>query len=408
MPDIKWRYTFHDPLTGEYIDDLPLEGVGYDYGIPTNIGQFQGTLYLGDSSINKKSWQAAIQPYRIIHVWANGILQPPVYMLYDADRSRGDRSVTLSAQELWSYWHRRTVDIDYTFTQTEQLNIFRQMINDAQSLSKVPPGYSVPPVNANLLCQFTQGNLVNSGMNSTFVPLASGVLRDRSYVANDAKDLALMLEELSAVIDGFDFVLESYLVSAGTPGRRFRFGYPRLGMDQSNSNLQFQYIERGGGPIVDWDWPTTGSAVYTDRIALGDNGLRQDALDYAAMGNGVPLMQKPITYSTVTDPNVLIDHANADLATSNDPQGLPKITVRLNEDPPLGSYNLGDDALIHLEDYAQFPGPWDSWDGNDYRVNAWFRIVNIKVRPPDDQADLTLNSANVTAYRESAANQAVG
>lgn len=393
MADLEWRYTFHNALTGAYVDDLPLDGVEFDYGMPPTQGNFTGDLYLGDRSINSKSWQAATaERQNVIHVWVNGILLPPVFFLWDTDYSRSQRKLTLTATELWSYYHRRTVDRDYTFAQVEQLDIFRTLFADAAYTDITPDGQTLPRWCGNLLV--TPDSTV------------TGVLRDRTYTANDGKDLASMCEELSAVINGFDFVLESYLVTAGEPGRRIRFGYPRLGYDQSTSNIQFRAVERGQGNIEDFDWPITGSAAYNVREALGDNTTRNDAVDLSQLNAGVPLLEKSIVYSGVSDADTLKAHAQADLAASSDPQGLPSITVRLDQDPVIGSYSLGDDALIHIEDYARFPGPWDSADGLDHRINGWFRLVDIKMTPASAQGQLTFNSANVTAYRESAANQA--
>ena len=150
-----------------------------------------------------------------------------------------------------------------------------------------------------------------------------------------------------------------------------------------------------------------GSNAYNDRAALGDNSTRADALALSQLQAGnMPLLSHSIVYSGVSDPLTLSSHAQSDLAVSMDAQALPSVTVRLDVAPVLGAYTLGDDVLLHLEDYARFPGPWDAFDGLDHRMNSWFRLVDIKVRVADTQADLTFNSSNVTATRVSAANQA--
>lgn len=391
---LNWRFSFYTALTGAYIDSLPLESVEFDWGMPPTQGSFTGKLMLGDPSANQRNWQAAVRARQnLIHIWCNGVLLPPVYFLWDTDYDPASRVLTLNATELWSYYHHRTVDVSETFTQVEQLAIFRTLFSDAANLTQTPDGQALPPGCGNLHVS------VNSDV--------TGILRNRTYLAGDGKDLASMLEELSAVIAGFDFVLESYQNPDGTPGRRIRFGYPRIGQAAPNSGILFSYVEGGGGNIVAYDWPMQGSNAYNDRAALGDNSTRADAISLSQLQTGTtPLLSHSIVYSGVTDPLTLSSHAQSDLAVSMDAQALPSVTVRLDQSPVLGAYTLGDDVLLHLEDYARFPGPWDAFDGLDHRMNSWFRLVDIKVRVADTQADLTFNSSNVTATRVSAANQA--
>jgi len=390
---LDWRFSFYQALTGKYIDSLPLESVEFDWGMPPTQGSFTGKLMLGDNVVNNRNWQAAVRVRQnLIHIWCNGILLPPCYFLWDSDYDPSTRTLTLSATELWSYYHHRTVDVDRSFTQVEQLNIFRTLFLDATNITQTPDGKALPAGCGNLG--------VDLGQDVT------GVLRDRTYVANEGKDLASMLEELSAVIDGFDFVLESYQKSDATPGRRIRFGYPRLGQ-VAPSGIQFSYIEGGGGNIVTYDWPMQGSNAYNDRSALGDNSTRADSINLTQLQGGMPLLSHSIVYTGVSVATTLQSHADADLAVSQDAQALPSVTVRLDELPALGSYSLGDDVLLYMDDYARFPNPGDSFDGLDHRMKSWFRLVDIKIRVADTQADLTFNSANVAATRVASANQSV-
>jgi len=80
----------------------------------------------------------------------------------------------------------------------------------------------------------------------------------------------------------------------------------------------------------------------------------------------------------------LAGHTRAEVDAVARPVTLPTITVRADRDPVLGSYIVGDDCRVRIDD-----------DRHD-NLDEYRRIVAMNVKPPGDKAEsvtLTLGAA---------------
>lgn len=371
-----WRYLFHDILSNQFLAELPLEDVDFTRQLPiAGPGSFAALLRLGDSRVSASNWRAATEPRQtVVYTDRDGVLLA-CHVIWDTTYHVSNQTLELSGSELWSYFQHRYISGDRTYSQVDQFDIARDLLRQE---------FGQP--NGDILVQV-------DAVGTT--PL-SGRLRDRTYLASDAKLLSEAVEQLSQVIDGFDFDLQVGYNPDGTKFRKLVLAYPRLG--QADSGLYF----RLPGDLQDFDWPRQGSKVAARAIAIGANGLRQDALDWGQLSpvpRAAPLLEIANTYSDVSDTATLLSHAQSDLSGRTQPVGVPSVVTRADQQPVLGSYGLGDSVWLVLEDSAYFAPPWLSPDGGDYRLRQQMRLVGLHIRPDADTAELILNTTDAINAR---------
>jgi hypothetical protein len=170
------------------------------------------------------------------------------------------------------------------------------------------------------------------------------------------------------------------LDTSGNPTRMFKQGAPHLG--QQGSAWVWEY----GGNLVDYDWPSDGTRFASRTFASGTGmvegtpiAVSEDASIYA---RGYPLMEAEGSYTTVSDPNTLQSHADADQEGARLPVVLPVLQVRGDMDPIVGAWGMGDDARVAICDdfFAAYPAGLDTA----------MRIVAAEVTPPEGDAAETV------------------
>lgn len=399
----EWEFRFYDAHSGDFIDELPLDNVEFEWDLPPQIGDFTAYLRLNDPRARRKRWREACQERRtIIQIVYYGSYLGGGWFLWDVVEHGSNQTLELRGSETWSYWHHRCIEQEHVWVQTEQMNIVGDLMLDswlALTTADVHnPGETYFP---GQIGQFDWESAYATGAldQAKYPDRPTGRLRDRRYHDFEAKDVAQLVEQLSAVIDGFDFRLRTLPNSDGSPRIIFDWGYPRLG----SPTPVVTYTHPG--TITDWTIPRLGSQSYNRRAALGDDQTFRWAQDLEQLESGVPTLEHALVYSGITDPNVLYNHAQADLASSKNPAGVPTIDVRLDRPPRLGSMVVGDTLGIQIEDEVFYPGPPDSPDGLDHRLDVSYRLMGVHVRPDEQRASLILNSADTVLAREEAAQQ---
>lgn len=355
----RYRYIVADLITGQVLAELPLRGVSF--GITLNdAGEFQGQLVLGDPRIAVHDPEFVTRPaHTVVYVERDGVL---VWggIIWTSKYSSADRAIDIGAADFLSYFdHRRVLPKDFdpsvgnlspinvTYTDTDQAEIARGLIATAQAHPRGTVGVQSDPL------------------------VVSGFRRTVNYPGRELKTVGDALRELSNLENGPDFVFDVAYDDRGDVVRRLRVGTPELG--QSGTPLVWEY----GGNLIEYAWPRDGSSMATRVFALGDEDDAGQLVGIAQSTTpGRPLLEAELSLVHLADATLLRSQARSALAAAADPVVLPELTVRGDLDPVLGSYQVGDHALIVVRDEF-FP------KGTQFQV----RVVAIEVTPGDDAGE---------------------
>ncbi|MFJ9149738.1 hypothetical protein ACIRP7_16990 [Streptomyces sp. NPDC102270] len=365
------RYTYYtaDLATGAITDELPL----YDATFSTELneaGEFRARLPLGDPRIAVHRPRELTEPGRAaLYVERDGVL---VWggVVWTVKYTSADQHLEIGAAGFLSYFdHRRVLpaafdpaasdlgSVSVTFTDRDQSDIARALVAVAQEHSHGDIGIR-PESDAR-----------------------SGITRTLVYPGSDLKSTGEALRELASLERGPDFLFDMAYGSDGRPVRRLRVGTPHLG--QQGTPHVWEY----GANLIGYTWPADGASTASRVFALGEQGEGSQLVAVAEdPDTGRPLTETEVSYVHLTDVDLLRSQARSALAAVSAPVVLPELTVRADLEPVLGSYQVGDDALVVIKDVF-FPG------GTRFGV----RITGIEVTPGNDageeQVQLTVTPA---------------
>lgn len=354
-------YTFlaTDLLTGTVVDELPLIVTQMTLSL-CEAGALSAVVPIADPSVASRPWQAATQPRRTaIYVDRGGVL---IWggIIWSRRTVDNGNAIQIDAQTFESYFARRVIKKTLMFSATDQFEIVRQIIGYAQSAGSGNIGVQVDNTN-------------------------SGVLRDRTYYWYERKPVLEAVQQLAQVDNGFEFTIDVSYDTSGSPVKRLRLGYPRLGAPVSATGYVFELP----GNIVTYDWPEDGSSSANSVTAVGagegDQMLVAEAMSLAEIDAGYPLLEATTQYKDVSVFSTLTQHAVADMRQKARDIITPALTVRADVEPQLGSYRLGDAVRIVISS-PRHPG--------NPGLDTYARIVGISVHPPQagqpESVDLTL------------------
>lgn len=342
-----YRYLFADLLTNEIVAELPLTGVSFTQQL-NQAGTFQGHLLLSGVNSAALNVDASTIPGRsVVYVDRNGIL---VWggIIWGRQYNSQAQQLTIQAREFESYFERRRINATTAFTNTDQLVIARTLMNDAQAAAS--------------------GNIGVVVGSET-----SGVLVDRVYYDYELKTVYSAIQDLSRQDDGFDFNIRvSY--SGGIPTKTLVLGYPRIGTPYSSTSASSLVFNFPAGNIVEYEYPEDGSVAANKLYALGagsnEGKLISIQSDATKLADGWALLEEQANYSDITDQTVLDELALGQVEAVSYPPTVIKIVVPAYQDPVFGTYAIGDDARLIIND-NRFPNGLDEI----------YRIVGFNVQP---------------------------
>lgn len=356
----QYTYLSCDLATNEVLAELPLRGVSFTLAL-NRAGDFSATLPLGDSRVTDLDPISATEPIRTaLYVDRGGVLLWGG-IVWTRRYNSATRSIELAGNEFWSYFRKRRITDTLAYTNEDQLTIVRELIDYAQA----KPGGDIG---------------VDTGSGT------SGVVRDRTYSSYEYKPVGEAVEQLSAVLDGFDFAID-VAYSAGEPAKFLRLGYPRRGRTATATGLLFE-LDSLGGNILGYSYPEDGTSsantVHSIGAGDGESILRSVSSRTDLIDAGFPLIEELTTYKDVVVQSTLDAHAEADVEAFAGPVTIAEVTVQADTDPMIGSYIVGDEARFRINDERFADDPLDTYH----------RIVAMTVRPGDDEQEtvtLTLN-----------------
>ncbi|HEY9475490.1 MAG TPA: hypothetical protein VIS06_16785 [Mycobacteriales bacterium] len=233
-----------------------------------------------------------------------------VWWTWDADFSAG--TLSLHGEGWHSYVRRRTLRANLSYTDRDQTSVIAKALVDyTQTPGQTP-------------------TIDTSGV------VASGQLRDRTWLAGERNNVGQLLEDLAATENGFSFRYDTVRVGDALQAR-FITG-PDVGR---KTPLVFEE----GKNITTLSAQGDGTAVVThvDGVGAGegDAGLRTTQANAGLIGV-YPLLDDVESHTDVSILSTLAGYARRRLARGKAPVVLPKIAVNPAADPVLGSYTVGD------------------------------------------------------------------
>ena len=361
-----YTYLAYDLRSGQPIAELPLSGVTY-----TTVLNDDGTLSANiapGNALGRDDLKAVLPGRTIIYVDRDGALQGPGWIYWDDDPSPSKVDIPESGcRGTLSYFDHRRILTTLVYVQVDQLVLAGDIIKSLQQVDGGNIGVLVPD-------------------------LTCGVRRDRTYAASEVRNAREAIQQLAAVIDGFDFRFEARYGTSGAPEVVFNRGYPYLGRSVSDSGLVLEYP----GNLLDYRFSRSGSSIATRVDAIGagtdDDALRTYATNQALLDAGWPVLETDVSFSDVSVLTTLEEHALAEALARRGIVVTPEVTL-LGDDPPVESYEVGDWVRLRLTD-AVFYGDLLAAD-----VDAQARIVQKSVTPPDDsgieKVKLTLSTVAI-------------
>ena len=334
----EYRCIAADLRTGARITELPLSGLSFGARL-NDVGQASGTLPLPppnsatnralatllNDAVDEARRMLIIERDNVI-VWC-GIIWVAGYN--DSNQSRDIR-----ASDDGSYWRRRIVNYDQTFTASTATTIAQTIITTAQAaqggnvnvtvVREIAPTFTEPPVTLTL---------------------------DR-YELQTVGDV---IEELALADAGFEYDYSYAWNTGGTVDKTLTLSYPRRGRNFSRSGHVFEV----GRNVTEFTWPSDGTRVANKVWATGngegDAMLISSAADTfqilpgSSGGPGYPLLEEVTASKRTrgTDGQTQLDALTAGrIKAVATPVVLPEITVRADLDPVFGSYITGDACRI--------------------------------------------------------------
>jgi hypothetical protein len=357
MPE--YTYRFADLLSDSDICELELSNVRFDRRI-IQPGSFSASVSVTNTDIATQVKKIApartvLHIYRDADLWGTYI----VWQMRVRSSGRSAPTVELQGATLESWFDHRIIDVDMLYTNTDQFDIARGLIDQAQT------GWFPYEGNANLGISY--------GTND------SGVLRDRSYYLTDAAPVGQRLQELANVDNGFEYMITTY--DDPSLGIRVRKLVLATKLGDSNLDVLFTYPGSISSYEITYDASNAATAWWARGDTIQDDTTETEypliteapVLSDLWLSNGFPHMDRVIDYASVTVLDTLEDYAAWWRDNHSGIIAVPVIEINTKDTPTIiPPTALGTSAVFTIED--EFFGHGDFSSEN--------RIIGIEVTPP--------------------------
>jgi hypothetical protein len=358
MPE--YTYRFANLLSDSDLCELELSNVKFDRRI-IQPGAFTASIPVTNSDIATQvkkivPSRTVVHVYRDSEIWGTYI----IWSMVMRSSSHGPVQVDLSGASLESWFDKRIVDIDQTYTNTDQFDIARGLIDQAQT------GWTPFEGNANLGITYNTDD--------------SGVLRDRSYFLADAVSVGQRLKELASVDNGFEYYIHTY--DDYELGYRVRKFLMEETFGDENIDVIFTYPGSILSYNITYDATDSATAFWTRGDTINDDATATSfplmttipALAEDWLENAFPHLDKVIDYPSVTVLQTLEDYAAWWKDNRSGVWAVPVIEINTSElNTIITPSSLGTSAVFTIVDEMFDLGQFSS-------VN---RIVGIEVSPPE-------------------------
>lgn len=350
-----YTYLLQDTLSQQVLGEIPFNGVTFDRSL-NKAGNFQASINWDNELVDNADLFAMTEPgrtnvfaYRDDQIVWGGIIWTRT------EQSQG-KSIQITAQTFESYAYRRIHRPSKTKVYNDkQCEIIRTLWGGLQTwVSNSNIGVQIP--------------------DSDTLPVVD-VTRQVTVNPWDLRSYGEIIDTITAFDDGCDFFIDVF-ESSGVPFKQLAINYPMIGARQGTSILYCDYP----GNILNYFRTDNASEGNTKWFASGDGDeaarVIGSATDTARLASGYLRLEGTISYSGVTQQSTINAHAAADLRAAPVPKIKWQFDIKADEEPHLGSFSLGDDAIVTLE------GPRYPEGGSEFV----FRCVGWNVTPSSSEA----------------------
>jgi hypothetical protein len=338
-------------------------------------GTLSGSLLVTDKTQTYLNIWGATQPARTalyVERFSDGGTPTLVWggIVWARDYNSTTQHITLNASEFESYFDKRKIIAvsgttgSQVYKNADPLLIARTLIQNAQ--------LAPATTNSNI------GVITGSELSGTTV--------SKTYFDAELKSVLAAVQDLShASTSGFDFKIVVAYDGAFNPTKTLKIGYPRLGTAYSTSNATAPVMEFPGN-VIEYtlleDGTLAANFIFAVGVGNGQGKLNRYSSDPTQWTAGWPLLEAATNYGDVSSQSLLDNLALGQLNAVKNPPISLKIIYPPYVDPILGSYSLGDDVRIRIN------------DDRAGQVDDYYRIVSISVVPGEnntgERATLTL------------------
>lgn len=334
-----YRCIAADIRTGARITELPLNGLSYSARL-NDVGQASGRLPLPapNTTTNRAVAEllndAVDEARRMLIIERDGI---PVWVgpIWVAAYNDDDQSRGVRASDFGSYFRRRLINYNQTFTAQNPTLIATTILATAQT---------------------AQGGNVNVTTSRDIDPTKTEPTVTLKLNAYELRTCGEVIEELAKTDNGYEYDFGySWNLTTNTVDVNLEFAYPRRGRAFNESGHVFEL----GRNITSFTWPSDGTRVanqvYATGNGEGDAMLSASAADTyqilatSSGGPGYPLLEEVLSSKTTSGSdgqNQLNALVGARIKAVATPVVLPELTVRADMDPIFGSYITGDACRV--------------------------------------------------------------
>lgn len=243
--------------------------------------------------------------------------------------------------------------------------------------------YSDTGSNVALFCNLwsdMQSSAMGRNINIQVPTLVAGPTKTVSSLSTDQNYYGDLMSQLSEAADGFDWTIDCQKQNDGSYLKSLRVGFPTMGIQSDSPDLiTFEYP----GSILNYYQTESMSDSATNVRVMGageGSGMPITDVQQTAMltTEGWPRWDTDISYKDVTSLALINQLAIQAAINQKPPMQTAKVTVKGDQDPVLGSYNIGDACQLVITD-ARNPSPGGSRPG----LSIPSVIIGIEVRPAD-------------------------
>lgn len=344
---MSWSYAIYDTITG--VRQAGVEPVSNSMGRLLNTGSSGSTVVLPQEGVSRAQFRALTTPWArtLVKFWNGKPLFAHIITGRKWDVTAG--RLTLDHSDVWALLGRRTTFGSNGYSGWLPENNRLEMIN--HSLASMPSwllwaGTEGPTPNFDLPIYLPEGKITNALVHA--LPFAGS--DSRTYWDYEVQFVEPAIKEIVAVGPDVDFeprIVDGFLQLHLRVGD-LAGGFSDWNMASASPEL-FNVSETE-------DASKQANVVH----AIGKGSEADMRVRTAQSSPSVPALERAVNYKDIDDLAVLQKHADADLATFNQPTRQWSASLFASSGKGIDSMPLGHVLRLYFKDHAWEPDGWQN------------------------------------------------